>query len=256
MGVTAGDADGDGDEDLFLTHLTEEHHTLYINGGKGAFEDSTTNAGLVAPTWSHTGFGVGWIDYDGDGLLDLLSTSGAVKIIPDQVAAGDPLPLRQAGLLLRNQGNGRFSEVAMGSDEPLRVAVVGRGAAFGDVDNDGDTDVVVTANNGPARLLLNQLGNRRPWIGLRAVERVAGGGDRDVLDAWVGVRRAGGRPALWRRVRTAGSYASASDPRLLFGLGDGGAVVGVDVRWPDGTTESWGALEPGRYHALRRGEGA
>ena len=179
-----------------------------------------------------------------------------MKIIPDQVAAGDPLPLRQAGLLLRNQGNGRFSEVAMGSDEPLRVAVVGRGAAFGDVDNDGDTDVVVTANNGPARLLLNQLGNRRPWIGLRAVEPVAGGGDRDVLDAWVGVRRADGGPELWRRVRTAGSYASASDPRLLFGLGDGGAVVGVDVRWPDGTTESWGALEPGRYHALRRGEGA
>ena len=79
---------------------------------------------------------------------------------------------------------------------------------------DGGTDVVVTANDGPARLLLNQLGNRRPWIGLRAVERVAGNSDRDVLDAWVGVRRAGGRPELWRRVRTAGSYASASDPRL------------------------------------------
>src|SRR6185436_2689344 len=119
-----------------------------------------------------------------------------------------------------------------------------------------DTDVVVTANNGPARLLLNQLGNRRPWIGLRAVEPAAGGRDRDVLDAWVGVRRAGGRPELWRRVRTAGSYVSASDPRLLFGLGDGGTVVGVGVRWPDGAPESWGAIEAGRYHALRRGEGA
>jgi hypothetical protein len=113
----------------------------------------------------------------------------------------------------------------------------------------------MTENNGPARLLLNRAGNRRPWIGLRLVERAASGRDRDALDTWVGVRRAAG-PVQWRRVRTAGSYASAHDPRLLLGLGDGGTVEGVGVRWPDGTEESWGALEAGRYHTLRRGEGS
>jgi hypothetical protein len=254
MGVTAGDYDADGDEDLFVTHLTGEHHTLYVDRGGGAFEDISATAGVVAPSWSHTGFGVGWIDIDGDGWLDLMAASGMVKIAPDQVTAGDPLPLRQPGLLLRNQNGSRFAEVKLAPDDALARPVVGRGVAFGDVDNDGDTDAVVTENNGPARLLRNEIGNRSPWIGLRLVERAASGRDRDVLDTWVGVRRAGA-PVLWRRVRTAGSYASAGDPRLLVGLGDGAEVVGVDVKWPDGTKESWGALEAGRYHTLRRGEG-
>jgi hypothetical protein len=254
MGVTIGDGDGDGDEDLFLTHLTEEHHTLYTNDGRGFFEDASARAGVVAPSWPLTGFGVGWIDFDGDGQLDLLSTAGAVKLIPSQVAENDPLALRQACLLLRNTGGGRFAEVTQPADSPLAVETVGRGAAFGDVDNDGDTDVVLTANDGPVRLLLNQVGSRASWLGLRLVERTAGGRDRDVLGAGVTLRRTGA-PALWRRVQTAGSYASASDPRVLFGLGGSDAIESVEVTWPDGTLEQWRELSPRRYHTLRRGEG-
>jgi hypothetical protein len=259
MGVATGDSDLDGDEDLFLTHLTEEHHTLYANDGAGSFEDVSARAGLVAATFPLTGFGVGFLDYDNDGVLDLASVSGAVKLIPDQVAAGEPLALRQPGQLLHGTGDGRFTAAALPAGAALRAPAVGRGAALGDVDNDGDVDLVVTENDGPARLLRNDVGSRRSWLGLRVVEPIASGRDRDALGAWVVVRRRSAR-ALSRRVHTAGSYASAGDPRLLFGLGEpGGAgadLEGVDVTWPDGTTESWSALEIGRYHVLRRGEGS
>jgi hypothetical protein len=126
---------------------------------------------------------------------------------------------------------------------------VGRGLATGDVDDDGDVDLVVTENGGPARLLLNEAGNRRPWLGLRLV----GESGADALGALVEVLRAGG-PRLVRRVRTDGSYLSASDPRLLFGLGDRPAVDHVEVRWPGGRVERFAAV-PGKWQALREGTG-
>ena len=251
MGLAAGDYDNDGDEDLFVTHLSEETHTLYLNDGTGVFEDASTRAGVGAPSWELTGFGVGFIDVENDGLLDLLTVSGAVKVIPEQAAAGVALPLRQRGQLFSGLGSGAFAEIDLGVESPLRRSGVSRGAAFGDLDNDGDTDVVVTENGGPARVLVNIVGSQGAWLGLRVTE---GEPKRDALGAWVGVFRSG-LPPMWRRIRSDGSYASASDPRLLFGLGADPRVERVEVRWTDGEVESWTGLEAGSYTSLHKGEG-
>jgi hypothetical protein len=129
---------------------------------------------------------------------------------------------------------------------------VSRGLAFGDIDNDGDTDVLLENCNGRARLLINTVGNANHWIGLRLV---AGDPPRDQIGAWVGVHRKG-KPVLWRRVRTDGGYASANDPRLLYGLGNVATVDRVEVHWPDGAVEVWPGIAVDRYTTLTRGAGS
>jgi hypothetical protein len=129
----------------------------------------------------------------------------------------------------------------------FRASEVGRGAAFGDIDNDGDIDVVVANNNGPTRLLVNNVGNRAHWIGLRLV----GEGGRDMLGARVEIVRNAG--SLWRRVRSDGSYASANDPRVLVGLGNSTEPVRLRVRWPDGRLEERSDLAIDRYSTVKEG---
>ena len=251
MGVDAGDFDGDGDPDLVLGHLEQETNTLYVNGGAGLFRDESAASQLGPPSLPFTAFGIGWIDYDNDSWLDVLAVNGAVIGINALIRAGDSYPLRQANQLLRNLGNGAFREVTSEAGVVFESADVSRAAAFGDVDNDGDLDVVVVNSNGPTRLLLNQVGQAQPWLGLRLVAH-----NRDALGAQVLVHRADA-PPIWRHVHTDGSYASARDPRVLAGLGDGdGAEVGhVEVRWPDGTAERWTDVRPGEYQTLVQGEG-
>jgi hypothetical protein len=251
MGVDVADADGDGDEDVFLTHLNGEKNTLYVNDGSGMFLDRTGASGLATPSWNSTGFGTAWIDYDGDGLLDLLVVNGAVKGLEALQQRRDPYPFHQPDQLFRNQGGGRFREVTAEAGEPFRRSEVGRGALFGDLDDDGDTDVVVVNNNGPARLLLNAVGNRNRWIG---VVPVAEAGGEPVRDTRVEVAAAG-RPAVWRRVRTAAGSASTNAPRVLVGLGAAAGSVTVRVHWPGGGIEEWSGLAAGRYHTLVRGTG-
>ena len=252
MGVDAADLDNDGDEDLIMTHISDETNTLYVNDGHGLFEDTTVPIGLATPSKGFTGFGTGWFDYDNDGWLDLIVVNGAVVFVEELLHARDPFPLHQRNQLFRNVGEGRFEDVTDSAGAVFELSEVTRGAAFGDVDNDGDPDVLIVNNNGPARLLINHVGHDRPWIGLRLVGE---DGKRDMLGAWVGVFPEG-RPALWRRVRTAGSYASASDPRLLIGLGDVKKIRRVTVDWPDGRRESWGTVPVNQYSTLRQGTGA
>ncbi|TDI25399.1 MAG: CRTAC1 family protein [Acidobacteria bacterium] len=251
MGVAAGDFDGDGDEDLFISHLVTQTNTLYVNDGSGLFDDRSVRSGLGPPSLAFTGFGTEWIDYDNDGWLDLLVVNGAVDLIPRLVQAKDPFPLHQRNQLFRNLGNGRFEEVSARAGTAFERSEVSRGAAFGDVDNDGDMDVLITNNNGPARLLLNSVGTANHWIGVRMVGATA---RRDMLGTRVGIFRDDG-PPLWRRVRSDGSYASANDPRVLVGLGPSVHVTAVRAIWPSGHTEEWTDVPVDRWTTLHEGTG-
>ena len=199
MGVDAGDFDDDGDEDLFVTELTSEGSNLFVNDGTGVFDDRSTPSALGAPSLPFTGFGTAWFDFDNDGHLDLLSVNGTVQIIETLRQANDPFPLHQRKLLFHNLGGGRFEDVGERAGAVFALSEVGRGAAFGDVDNDGDVDVLIGNNNGPTRLLINQAANGRHWIGLRLV----GVGGRDMVGARVEITRKGERRVGVGRARTA-----------------------------------------------------
>lgn len=251
MGVDAADFDNDGDEDIFLAHLTQETNTLYRNLGGGQFEDATVGTGLGMPSWEATGFGTAFFDYDNDGWLDLLVLNGAVKVIEALARENDPYPLHQSNQLFRNLGEGRFEEVTAQAGGVFALSEVSRGAAFGDLDNDGDTDVVLANNAAPSRILLNTQDNAYHWIGLRLLDAE---GLRDQLGSWIEVVLSDGS-SRWRRVSTGGSYASARDPRVLVGLGDVEGVEEVRVRWSGGGHERFRFQEIDRYHVLKEGSG-
>jgi enediyne biosynthesis protein E4 len=249
MGVDAGDFDNDGDEDLFMTELNGEGSNLYVNSGIGIFDDHGARSALGPSSLQYTGFGTAWLDFDNDGWLDVLSVNGRV-----QAAEGDtrqPFPLDQPRLLFRNLGNGRFENVSGTAGAAFAVAEVGRGAAFGDLDNDGDQDVVIGNDAGPTRLLINNVGIRNHWIGLRLVDQRAG---RDLLGARVEIVRSDGT-VLMRRARSDGSYASANDPRVLVGLGTAREAPRIRVRWPDGRMEAWPSVPLDRWTTVVQGTG-
>ena len=152
---------------------------------------------------------------------------------------------------MRNEGDGRFTDVSDAAGAALALSEASRGAAFGDIDNDGDGDVVVGNNNGPAHLLRNEVGAHRTWLRVRLVGVAA---NRDGIGALVGVLRAGGAP-IWRRAHADGSYLSASDPRVLVGLGETSAIDGVVVRWPGGRDEVWRDIVPRSDVVLTEGTG-
>jgi len=249
MGVDAGDFDGNGTEDIFVSHLMDETNTLYTNLGKAVFEDRTREAGLGMPGHRFTGFGTLFFDYDNDGWLDLLVANGSVQLLPELMRKADPYPLGQPNQLFHNDGKGKFVDVSDSSGAAFQLLEISRGAAFGDIDNDGDTDVVITNNNGPARLLLNQVGNRNHWLGLRLIGKDIG---RDMLGAQVEIVISK-NTTLWRRARTDGSYLSSNDPRVLAGLGNSTHVETVRVHWPNGGISEWRDPPVDRYTTLRQG---
>nr|VFJ89153.1 MAG: Repeat domain-containing protein [Candidatus Kentron sp. H]VFJ91236.1 MAG: Repeat domain-containing protein [Candidatus Kentron sp. H]VFJ97688.1 MAG: Repeat domain-containing protein [Candidatus Kentron sp. H] len=262
MGVDAGDFDNDGDEDLFMTHLTEESNTLYVNDGTGWFQDRSVAAGVAASSQGRTAFGTRWFDFNHDGWLDLLIVNGDVRVMPNLARTGDPLPFHQTNQLLANvadnkDGGRGFVEITDRAGAAFAHSGISRGAAFGDVDNDGDVDILVTNNSGPVRLLRNDLETGNHWLGLHLVDPSG----RDALGARVRVEREGA-PTLWRRSRTDGSYASSNDPRVVVGLGASHKVKAVRVLWPSGRVEEWKAsagaddLAVDRYLTLREGEGS
>src|SRR4051794_20179991 len=163
MGVTIGDVENDGSQVLLVTNLTREGVTVFRGDAKGQFEDTTAQLGLLQPTFGYTGFGAQWFDYDNDGWLDLFISNGGVTLTGTERGAASPYA--QPKQLFHNEGRGkRFRETSQLSGSALQIAEISRGAAVGDIDNDGSIDIVVTNNNGPVRLLRNVAGTRRHWL--------------------------------------------------------------------------------------------
>ena len=248
MGIAVTDIDDDGDVDLLVSHDMKESNTLYINQ-HGWFSDDSNAMGLAADSLAFSAFGIGWLDVDNDGDLDLFVANGAVSVLEPQEDAGIAPPLRQRNQLYLND-RGRFTVVpGVGQKQD-----VSRGLAFGDLDNDGDTDLIVSNNHGAARIYRNETpgGN---WLGLDiqgndSVNAIGTLVWREVTDGAGVVRRTGRR-----RVHTDGSYASASDPRVLYGLGKSNGSQFVVLAWGDGREERFGPLAIDQYHQLRYGHG-
>ena len=250
MGVTSADVDVDGDDDIFVTHLKGETNTLYLNQGNAAFFDGTLGKKLAASSVPSTGFGTRWFDLENDGDLDLFVANGAVMMEPSQ-SDKEPFPYLQWNQLFRND-EGFFADVSTATGLHELPREIGRGAAFGDVDNDGDIDILVSNNHGPARLLLNESPNKGDWIGIRLHDEK---GNRNGIGARVGAERYDGK-MLWRRVTTGDSYLSASDIRTHIGLGElQHSTLDVLVVWPGGQTERWSNVPVNAYSTLERGTG-
>ncbi len=255
MGVTSGDVDGDGRRDLFMTHLDGEYSTLYLQVSAGNFEDQTAAAGLATPTIPMTGFGTALLDLDLDGDLDLVIGNGRVRR-RDGTAPGKGADFWKAyterNQIFLNDGTGVFAEVAAGTDGFLAEARVTRGLAVGDLDNDGDLDVVTSEVNGPARIFLNASKWQGSWLSVRAIDPKYG--ERDAYGAVITVTAGDKR---WQRDINPGTgYLSSSDPRAHFGIGKAEKVEKIEVLWPDGLNETFkGSVATARL-ILRRGEGA
>lgn len=249
MGVDAADYDHSGSEDIFISHLKRETNTLYRNSGEGWFSDVTSASGLGAPSLPYTGFGTAWADIDNDGRLDLVVVNGAVTEEEALATAGDPFPYHQNNQIFIGNGNGRFTDATKNGGAPFAASRVSRGAAFGDIDNDGRMDIVVVNVNASIEVLLNRIDRGHHWLGL---DPVCDGRHAAGVRAWLIEDDA---PEVLRRSRTDGSYASAHDRRILFGLGPDNRARDIRVQWPDGSMETFAGLGVGQYHEIIKGKG-
>ncbi|MDH3285298.1 MAG: CRTAC1 family protein, partial [Acidobacteriota bacterium] len=254
MGIVAEDLDGDLDLDLFVTHLDGETNTLYTNLGAGrGFDDQTGRAGLATDSVVRTGFGVVAQDAELDGDLDLFVVNGRVN--RGERVAGTTMPapwdeFAQRNLVFVNRGDGRFeSGQERGGDFAVPVEV-SRGLAAGDVDADGDVDLVVGNTEGPVRLYLNEAPREGRWLGVRATDPELG---RDAIGARVTLI-AGGAGQL-RTIKRGGSYLSSSEPVARFGLPAGVEPEAVIVRWPGGDEERFAVAGTDRSMEVVRGDG-
>jgi hypothetical protein len=248
MGADAGDFDGDGRLDVFVTNFSHDYNTLYRNSAEGFFTDVSRAAGVVPPALSYLGWGTGFVDADNDGLLDLFVANGHVYPQIDRSGLGTTYVQRKQ--LFRNLGKGRFREVSGESGSGLAIEKSSRGAAFGDIDNDGDIDVLVINMNDRPTLLRNDTPSGNGWITLKLVGR---GPNRDAIGARVRLEDNGSVQVA--EVRSGGSYLSHNDMRIHLGLGPRTAVPPVLVRWPDGALERFDGLTPNAIHVVRQGQG-
>ncbi|MBM3979235.1 MAG: CRTAC1 family protein [Planctomycetes bacterium] len=246
MGTDAADYNGTGRASIWVTNFQGELHALYHNLGDGRFDFRSRKVGIGSIGLSRVGFGTAFADLDGDGWEDLAVVHGHVLRHPASSSA------KQLPVLFHNVpgDDGRsFKDVSNRGGPYFKVAALGRGLAVGDLDNDGRPDLVTTQSNGPVAVLRNVPDRGgQPWLGLKLI----GTAHRDIIGSTVTIE--GAARTLTRFVKGGGSYLSASDPRVLTGLGGVGKVKRVTVRWSWGVTQSWDGIEAGAYWELREGE--
>jgi enediyne biosynthesis protein E4 len=251
MGVAAGDADGDGDLDLFKTHLRNETNTFYRHMGEIGFQDDTAVSNLGAPSLPYTGFGTGFFDYDQDGDLDLAVVNGRVTRGPLLVQRKSPGywdDYAEPNFLFENEGTGHYRNVSDLGGKFTSDIENSRGLALGDIDNDGDIDLLVTNGGGPARLFRNDVSSKGHWI----IVRVRAW-NRDATGAIVSIQESGKRNK--RMIQPGYSYLSSNDPRAHFGLGNTTSVDEITVIWPDGKTEIFPRVKADQIITVEKGKG-
>jgi hypothetical protein len=231
IGIAVGDYTRDGKVDFHITNFSDDYNTLYRNDGEASFSDVSYAAGLASVTVPFLGWGTGFLDYDNDGLPDIFVANGHVYPGVDKQDWGTTWAQRP--LLFRNVKGTKFEQVPPASGSGLAVVVSARGAAFGDLFNDGKTDVVMNVMDGTPVLLRNVVKNANHWVELHLV----GGpkNPRDAIGTKVFVTAGGVRQR--EDAFSGGSYASSSDPRLHFGLGSASKIDKIEVQWPDGLKE-------------------
>ena len=251
MGADAADYDGSGRLGLLVGNFTNESLALYRNEGSGLFTDATAVSGIGPASAKVLTFGTFFFDYDLDGLPDIFALNGHVA---DDISAVQPtLKYAEQPLLFRNRGNGKFDDTSDKVGSAFRQAVVGRGAAYLDFDNDGDPDLILSTSNGAAKLLRNDNGNSNDLL---RVTLIGTRSNRDGIGAKVTLKIGKGYRRL-QMVKSGSSYLSQSELPLTFGLGKPGEnkEVTIEVAWPSGHKESIAGIHANQSITVKEGSG-
>jgi enediyne biosynthesis protein E4 len=251
MGTDAGDYDLSGRQSLLIGNFTNESMALYRNDGSGLFTDEAPASGLGQMTNQSLTFGAFFFDYDLDGLLDVFAANGHVS---DDISVVQPtVKYAQPPGVYRNKGNNKFEDVSAKLGRALQKAIVARGAAYADFDNDGDLDLVITANNGPARLLRNDNANQNDMLRAKLIGTKS---NRDAIGAKVTLKTNKGA-RHFAMVKTGSSYLSQSELPLTFGLGrpEDGKTASLEIVWPSGRKDSFSGIQPNQMITITEGKG-
>jgi enediyne biosynthesis protein E4 len=240
MGVDWSDYDRTGHPGLLVGNFSNQMLGLYHNEGNGLFVDEAPKSSVGRDTLLSLTFGVFFFDYDLDGYPDILTANGHIE---EEIGRVQPkIKYQEPPLLFRNLGSKKFENVSNAVGADFTKPLVGRGAIYGDFDHDGDLDVLLTSNNGPAHLYRNDGGNKNKWISIRTIGTKS---NRDGIGASVAIASASGKQ--WNVVRSGSSYASESDRALVFGLGQDPVVTSIEVAWPSGTKQKFANVAANQF---------
>jgi len=248
MGVDAGDYDGSGRPHLLVGNFSNQMLALYHNEGTKLFVDEAPTSTVGRTSLLYLAFGVFFIDYDLDGRLDIFAANGHIE---EEIGKVQPkVKYEEPPLMFHNLGKGKYEHVSPSLGPAFNVAQVARGAAYADYDHDGDLDILIGNNHGPARLLRNDGGNANKWLCVKAIGTKS---NRSGIGAIVRIQTASGRQ--WSYVRSGGSYASQSDLAQTFGLGQDAVVQSLEIEWPSGAKDRLTNVAANQFITVQEGKG-